>query len=492
MAIPKIFGIENEYGFSVFYRKSGVQQLGGNYNLVAREFVGSYLGLLNAVTYDPTRESRRKSILRLLRVKSPKESLEDLIHSRSIASCSDWGGFLGNGARFYLDVNHPEYCTPECRLPLDLVAHDKASDVIIREALKVFNVSELGKKFEIVLHKSNSDGEGNSYGTHLNVLMSRSTVSTQDNFRYFLKHYVPFQIARQIFTGGGKLGYEYDAPKCNFQISQRADFFVQLCSQNTVDERPIFNLRDEPHSEQGDYFRLHDISTDALMCEGAMFLRASLSQIVLAMIEDKYLSEDVFPENPIRAIKTVSRDLDFKIPVTLNSGKKMTGLEILRYYVGKCEEYLRSNPMDEQHNLAVALAKELMEQLEKDPLLTFGILDWTTALGICESRPGSAKQNLLKFRELSMDSHYGRLLKNGKIKRYISDEQILSACEFAPKDTRAFLRGELIKKMRGNVRLMNWSYAVLNKNGERLQVEMDIPEIDEERCRMILLGLALE
>lgn len=492
MAIPKICGIENEYGFSVFDRKSGIQQLGGNYSLVAHEFVGNYLGLLNAVTYDPSRESRRKSILRLLKIKSPKESLEDLIHSRSIANCSDWGGFLENGARFYLDVSHPEYCTPECRLPMDLVAHDKASDVIIREALKVFNLSELGKKFEVVLHKSNSDGEGNSYGTHLNVLMSRSTVSTEENFSYFLKHYVPFQIARMIFLGGGKLGYEYSAPKCDFQISQRADFFVCLCGRNTVEDRPIFNLRDEPHSEFGNYFRLHDISTDALMCEGAMFLRAALSQIVLAMIEDKYLSEDVFPENPVKAIKTVSRDLDFEIPVLLNSGKRMTGLEILRYYVGKCEEYLKSNPMHEQHNLAVAMAKEVIDQLEKDPLLTFGILDWTTALGICESRPASANQNLLKFRELSENSLYGKLLESGKIKRFLTDERILSACDFAPKDTRAFLRGELIKKARGNIKLMNWSYAVLNKNGRRLEVEMEIPEIDEGRCRMILLGLALE
>lgn len=491
MAIPKICGIENEYGFSVFNRKSGIQQLDSNYNLIAREFVGNYLGLLNAVTYDPTRESRRKSILRQLKVKAPKESLEDLIHSRSIANCSDWGGFLGNGARFYLDVSHPEYCTPECRLPLDLVAHDKASDVIIREALKVFNLGESGKKFEVVLHKSNSDGYGHSYGTHLNVLMSRSAVSTQEDFQYFLKHYVPFQIARMILIGGGKLGYENGAPKCDFQISQRADFFVQLCSQNTVDERPIFNLRDEPHSEYGNYFRLHDISTDALMCESAMFLRVALSQIVLAMIEDKYLSEDLFPENPVKAIKTVSRDLDFEIPVMLNSGKKMTGLEILRYYVGKCGEYLKSNPMHEQHGLAVLMAKELIGQLEKDPLLTFGILDWTTALGIYESRPENAEANILKFRELSGDSLYGKLLKSGKIKRSLSDERILVACEFAPRDTRAFLRGELIKKMRGDVRLMNWSYAVLSKNGERLQVELDVPEIDEIGCLMVLSRLGI-
>lgn len=489
MAIPKICGIENEFGFSVFKRGSGLQQLDENYGMIAEEFVGGYLKLLNAVTYDPTRESRRKSILKKLKIKSPKESLEDLIHSRSIAKCSEWGGFLGNGARFYLDVSHPEYCTPECRLPLDLVTHDKASEVTIREALKIFNLSESGKKFEIVLHKSNSDGDSDSYGTHLNVLMNRATVSTEEDLNYFLKHYVPFQIARIILIGGGKFGYENGAPKCGFQISQRADFFTQLYSANTVEKRPIFNLRDEPHADSQKYFRLHDISTDALMCEGAMFLRAGLSQIVLSMIEDKYLVDDLFPTNPVAAIKTVSRDLDFEIPVQLSCGKQMTGMEILRYYVGRCEDYLKINPMHEQHSQAVSLAKELLDKLENDPLSTFGILDWTTALGIHESRPENTVKNLLKFREMSDDSLYGKFLKIGKIQRFVTDERILSACEFAPKDTRAFLRGELIKKMRGNIKLMNWSYVILGKNAVRLQLELDAPEIDENACLMILSRL---
>ena len=490
MSIPKICGIENEFGFSVFKRGSGIQQMGENYGAIAEEFVGGYLKLLDAVTYDPTRESRRKSILKKLKIKSPKESLEDLIHSRSIAKCSEWGGFLGNGARFYLDVSHPEYCTPECRLPLDLVAHDKASEVVIREALRVFNLSESGRKFEIVLHKSNSDGDGDSYGTHLNVLMSRASVSNEENFGYFLKHYVPFQIARMILIGGGKFGYENGAPKCGFQISQRADFFTQLYSANTVEKRPIFNLRDEPHADSEKYFRLHDISTDALMCEGAMFLRAGLSQIVLAMIEDKYLTDDLFPADPVAAIKIVSRDLDFEMPVQLSCGKQMTGLEILRYYVDKCGDYLKANPMHEQHNLAVALAKELIDKLDNDLLSTFGILDWTTALGIHESRPENTVKNLLKFREMSDDSLYGKFLKIGKIKRFITDEQILAACEFAPRDTRAFIRGELIKKGRDKIKLMNWSYVILGKEVNRLQLELDVPDIDEAACLMILSKLA--
>src|ERR1022692_537745 len=42
---------------------------------------------------------------------------------------------LTNGARFYVDHAHPEYSTPECIDPLELVCHDKAGEEIIRRSM---------------------------------------------------------------------------------------------------------------------------------------------------------------------------------------------------------------------------------------------------------------------------------------------------------------------------------------------------------------------
>ncbi len=45
--------------------------------------------------------------------------------------------FLANGARLYLDVgSHPEYATPECDSLFDLVAHDKAGELILGELVE--------------------------------------------------------------------------------------------------------------------------------------------------------------------------------------------------------------------------------------------------------------------------------------------------------------------------------------------------------------------
>ena len=49
--------------------------------------------------------------------------------------------------------------------------------------------------------KNNSDGKGNSYGTHENYLMDRSVP-----FARIVSHVMPHFVSRQIFTGAGKVG----------------------------------------------------------------------------------------------------------------------------------------------------------------------------------------------------------------------------------------------------------------------------------------------
>ena len=70
---------------------------------------------------------------------------------------------LPNGARFYEDMGHPEYSTPETSNPRDLVIVDKAGELIVQESAENTN-----KK--ITIYKNNSDGKGNSYGCHENYM----------------------------------------------------------------------------------------------------------------------------------------------------------------------------------------------------------------------------------------------------------------------------------------------------------------------------------
>ena len=188
---------------------------------------------------------------------------------------------LTNGARYYVDHAHPEYSTPECSNALELVCADKAGERILARSMLAAS-RLIGSGQEIVVYKNNSDGKGNSYGTHENYLVDRAVP-----FAQLVRNLLPWFVSRQVFTGAGKVGTENGATPCDYQISQRADFFEEEVGLETTLKRPIVNTRDEPHADPQRYRRLHVIVGDANLCEVATFLKVGTTAIVLAMIEDE-------------------------------------------------------------------------------------------------------------------------------------------------------------------------------------------------------------
>src|SRR5947207_3093752 len=66
---------------------------------------------------------------------------------------------LTNGARYYVDHAHPEYSTPECADPLEVVRYDKAGERILARSMEAA-LRSLPTGQSIVVHKNNSDGKG--------------------------------------------------------------------------------------------------------------------------------------------------------------------------------------------------------------------------------------------------------------------------------------------------------------------------------------------
>jgi proteasome accessory factor A len=123
----------------------------------------------------------------------------------------------------------------------------------------------------LAVYKNNSDGKGNSYGTHENYLVDR-----QVPFANLVAGLTPFFVSRQIFCGAGKLGGEAswdERSRDRYQVTQRADFFEAEVGLETTLKRPIINTRDEPHADPEKYRRLHVIVGDANLCEVATLLK---------------------------------------------------------------------------------------------------------------------------------------------------------------------------------------------------------------------------
>ena len=77
-----------------------------------------------------------------------------------------------NGGCAYIDLNHLELCLPEVASARDHVAAWHAMLRIARQAqVQADRKLPAGRKVQVLVN--NSDGMGNSYGSHLNFLVTR-------------------------------------------------------------------------------------------------------------------------------------------------------------------------------------------------------------------------------------------------------------------------------------------------------------------------------
>ncbi len=278
MALPKVLGIETEYG--IFVR-------GGDNNPVSASSL-----LINAYVAAQRQASR---IGWDFEDEQPTTDARGFTMDESIAPEVETtlvNAVLTNGARYYVDHAHPEISTPEVTDAREAVVWDRAADEIVRDSM-TYARDLLGDSSEIIIHKNNSDGKGNSYGCHENYLVARELP-----FGRLTSQITPHFVTRQIFTGAGKVGCELPGrpnDDIGYQISQRADFFEEEVGLETTLKRPIVNTRDEPHADPLKYRRLHVIVGDANMSEVATYLKVGTTAIVLSMIEDDELGDDWTP-----------------------------------------------------------------------------------------------------------------------------------------------------------------------------------------------------
>src|SRR6188474_678289 len=159
MAIDKVMGIETEYGIS----SPGAPEF--NPVLSSSLLINTFAGSLRRIRWDYEQESP----LRDARGFEPLAAREPSDEDMGLANV-----ILPNGARYYVDHAHPEYSTPECTGPRELVVHDKAGERILERSL-VELAAVLPPGQRVAIYKNNSDGKGNSYGTHENFLVDRRT-----------------------------------------------------------------------------------------------------------------------------------------------------------------------------------------------------------------------------------------------------------------------------------------------------------------------------
>jgi proteasome accessory factor A len=385
---------------------------------------------------------------------------------------------LRNGARFYNDHAHPEYCTPECSTLRELVQQDAAGDALLMECARAASTDP---ENPVLLYKNNTDFLGHSYGCHENYLLPRSLA--WDRLANGMQ---AFLVTRQIFCGAGKYGWEAEDRfvQAGFQLAQRSDFFSELQSVDTMQRRPLVNTRDEPHADPAKYRRFHVIIGDANLSPFATYLKVGTSALVLQALVNGAPSERI-PRlaDPLAALPAISRDLEWKWRVKTAGGRTTTAVEIQRAYRELVREF--ALPQNQEWCDLFEHWGTILDELEQEPLRTANRLDWTAKYKLIEHFRDSEKiaTDDPWLRSLDLAYHlmdpaeglfYG-LLDNGAMLLPFERGEIFGLGLRAPSTTRAALRGGCIEKFGGSVESAQWDGVVI-KDGRR-KIELDLRDV---------------
>jgi len=468
MAIPKTIGIETEYGIahrgiddpnpitassvliSAYLAASG-QRSGGGASPVSWDFADESPGM-DARGYAPT------------------GALAPEIETHLV------NAVLTNGARYYVDHAHPELSTPECADALSVVRFDRAAEIIAQRSMDAAR-RILPPGEEIVLYKNNSDGKGNSYGCHENYLVDRHTP-----FGEIVTHCTTHFVSRQIYTGAGKVGSEVpgvSSQEVPYQITQRADFFEEEVGLETTLKRPIINTRDEPHADARKYRRLHVIVGDANLSQVATFLKVGTTAILLALVEDHAMPRELKLASPVAALRQVSADLSLREPLHMADGTTATALDIQWELFSACRSYVDQRGTDNVGGATAELVlqrwESVLEGLGTDPMALADQLDWVAKYRLLNGYRDRHQLNWDDPRIHAMDIQYHDMRPEKSLAarvglvNLVDDDEIVAAVSHPPDDTRAYFRGECLRRFPSSVVAANWDSMVFDVGSDTLR-----------------------
>jgi len=335
-------------------------------------------------------------------------------------------------------------------------------------------------------------------------------------FRRQRARLLPFLVTRTIFSGAGWLDRREE-----FRLAQKATAVNSVYGFYAVVDKPVFsfgNLLESivlmplaPHRFKRLFDprqRLQICLGDSNRCEEAEYLRLATTALVLDAIDAGVLTRVPRIWRPLRANRIVCRDESLSRPVARYRGRKLRALDVQRFYLNKCREYVTAapNPPGEAWDV-LERWEDVLDRLDDDPGSLVGRVDWITKRFLLESverqaesgrrkaeggrrkaesagpsdepprnslSPDARRKIDLRYHEVSPDGYFERLQQAGWISTLISDDELARAMRNAPAATPAAVRGRFIREFAdGDIPLrVDWQSIQLGEGKERRVVPL--------------------
>lgn len=366
--------------------------------------------------------------------------------------------FTPSGARLYLDVgSHPEYATAECDRLEDLLAQDRAGELMMADLAAQVNtrLAEQGVPGRVHLLKNNLDAQGTGFGCHENYLVHRRAGFWND-----ARTLVAHLVTRQVLVGAGHVQVDPSGQRpARYVFSQRADQMHDAVSAATTRARPLINTRDEPHADAARFRRMHVIVGDSNIAQGSTLLKTGQMDLLLDYLEHGGDLSDLALAEPVRAIRDTCHDLTAQTLLELADGRTITPLEVQEEHLARVAAHCEDLELGPLHLETLRLWRRGLQALrDQDPAAVSTDLDWAAKLMLVEryqARNGVGLDDprvarlVLAYHDVS--ERYGlrrRLEAQGLLRRVVEEDACSHALDHPPATTRARLRGLAVAQAR--------------------------------------------
>ena len=177
----------------------------------------------------------------------------------------------------------------------------------------------------------------------------------------------------------------------------------------------------------------------------------------------------------------------------------MTALEIQSRYLERANEWVGANPDAETQEI-LRLWEFVITTLDGDLMNCGGVLDWVAKLRLLEGY--RTRDNLdwnspalqlidLQYSDIRADKGLARRLEDrGRLARLFSDDEVKFAQGNPPESTRAYFRGECVRRFPESVAAASWDSLVFDVPGHEQLLR--VPTLDPLRGTRSHVGELLD
>ncbi len=284
------------------------------------------------------------------------------------------GMFLANGARFYVDCgSHPEFTTPECSTPHEVVRYILAGERILLDLAKDAVPRPRGARLAV-------------YRGNVDYSESRATWGCHESYmhrvdpRQLPAQIIPHLVSRLVYSGAG--GFNNLSAGIEFTLSPRVPHMTADVSGASTHSRGIFHTKDEPLCTGGAH-RLHLLCGESLYSETATVLKIGTTALIVALIEAGFEpGAAVALGAPLEAMNAFAADPSCTVTVLGVGGRSLRAIDIQRHYLAMVEEHLGHAVMPPWAESCCALWRSVLDRLEQGPHAVAAEIDWAIKLPI--------------------------------------------------------------------------------------------------------------